>query len=139
MKIYTSYFAVANKLPPDMIKISIAGKAPDGWNGLKYRALAPRWTFFESWQQTKDNDYYIECYNEQVLSKLDPQSVLDKLKTAYLFMRNRNNNEEISYTADSDLCLMCYEKPDSFCHRHLVADWLNAAGIECEEYIIRKD
>ena len=138
MKIYTSYFAVANKLPPDMIKISIAGKTPDGWDGLKYSLLAPRWTFFKVWQQTKDNDYYIKCYNELVLSKLNPQSVLKELKMAYLSMQNRNN-EEISYTSDSDLCLMCYEKPDSFCHRHLVADWLNAAGIECEEYIIRKD
>ena len=26
---------------------------------------------------------------------------------------------------DIDIALVCYEKPGDFCHRHLVADWLN--------------
>ena len=33
-----------------------------------------------------------------------------------------------------DIALVCYEKPGDFCHRHLVADWLNEAGYQCEEY-----
>ena len=24
-----------------------------------------------------------------------------------------------------DIALCCFEKPDDFCHRHLLADWLN--------------
>ena len=32
------------------------------------------------------------------------------------------------------IALVCYEKPSEFCHRHLVSDWLNAAGFECEEF-----
>ena len=32
------------------------------------------------------------------------------------------------------IALICYEKPTDFCHRHLVADWLNKNGIECEEW-----
>ena len=27
--------------------------------------------------------------------------------------------------ADKDIALCCYEKPTDFCHRHLVAEWLN--------------
>ena len=38
---------------------------------------------------------------------------------------------------DIDIALLCYEKPDDFCHRHLVADWLNKNGYKCEEYVIR--
>ena len=33
-----------------------------------------------------------------------------------------------------EICLICYEKPSDFCHRHLVADWLNKNGFECKEY-----
>ena len=145
MKIYTSYFGVAKKLPPDIIKISIAGRSPDGWKDLEFKELAPKWSFFKVWQQTKDNDYYIKCYYEQVLSRLDPHGIEKELKLAYFSIsyldeRNRLNRrvhslEQTQYTPNSDVCLMCYEKPDAFCHRHLVADWLNAAGIECKEYI----
>lgn len=34
---------------------------------------------------------------------------------------------------DYHIALLCYEKPDDFCHRHLVADWLRKNGYECEE------
>ena len=34
---------------------------------------------------------------------------------------------------DIDFALVCYEKPSDFCHRHLVADWLNKNGYDCEE------
>lgn len=33
-----------------------------------------------------------------------------------------------------DICLVCYEKPCDFCHRHLVADWLNEHGFKCKEW-----
>lgn len=28
-----------------------------------------------------------------------------------------------------NIVLLCYEKPEDFCHRHLVADWLNSSKI----------
>lgn len=34
-----------------------------------------------------------------------------------------------------DVALVCYERPQDFCHRHIVADWLRSNGIECNEYI----
>lgn len=34
----------------------------------------------------------------------------------------------------SDIALICYEKSEDFCHRHLVVDWLNNNNIKCEEY-----
>ena len=30
--------------------------------------------------------------------------------------------------------LLCYEKPDDFCHRHLVSKWFNEHGYKCEEW-----
>lgn len=33
-----------------------------------------------------------------------------------------------------DICLICYEKPNDFCHRHLVADWFRENGYEAVEF-----
>ena len=33
-----------------------------------------------------------------------------------------------------DIALVCYEKPNDFCHRHLVGKWLRENGIECREW-----
>jgi uncharacterized protein (DUF488 family) len=35
---------------------------------------------------------------------------------------------------DYHIVLLCYEKPDSFCHRHLVAKWFNENGFPIEEW-----
>ena len=35
---------------------------------------------------------------------------------------------------ENDIALICYEKPSDFCHRHLVAEWLNQNGFKCEEW-----
>lgn len=35
---------------------------------------------------------------------------------------------------DKEPCLICYEKPGEFCHRHLVAAWIRNAGFEVREW-----
>ena len=30
--------------------------------------------------------------------------------------------------------LLCYESPEKFCHRHLVAEWLTNSGIKVKEF-----
>ena len=35
---------------------------------------------------------------------------------------------------ESDICLVCYEKPCDFCHRHIVSDWLNKNDFQCKEW-----
>ena len=119
----TSYFAKLKRLPSNVVPISICGKAPDWYNGLQYKKLAPKYDFFMKWKQTHDNDYYIKCFDEQVLSKLNANTVVMELK--HLCGKSMYD--------DVDICLICYEKPSDFCHRHLVADWLIKNGFECEE------
>ena len=36
--------------------------------------------------------------------------------------------------AERDIALVCYEKPEEFCHRHLVADWLRKYGHDIKEW-----
>ena len=76
------------------------------------------------WKETHDNDYYIKCFKEQVLNRLNFIDVHDELYALADTMGK----------ARYDICLICYEKPSDFCHRHLVADWLNQHLIACEEY-----
>ena len=121
--IYTTYFAKLKSLPGNIIPIAICGKAPAGYHGPSYRALAPKYDFFMQWKSTGDNEYYIKCYNEQVLATLNPVRVVTDLYY------------QIGKTPHScDIALVCYEKPTDFCHRHLVAEWLRSNGYACEEY-----
>ena len=120
MKIYTSYYAKCRMIPHTITRISIAGKAPAGYRGIEYKVLAPKKEFFMKWKENHDNNYYIKCFNEQVLSHLNPVEVYNRL-------------EELS--CGQDIVLICYEKSGDFCHRYLVADWLSKnLGIEVKEW-----
>ena len=115
--IYTSYFAKLKSLPDNIVPISICAKAPDWYKGLQYKKLAPKYDFFMKWKENHDNDYYIEHFQKEVL---------DYIKSKM--------NAPVWVNKDWHIALICYEKPSDFCHRHLVADWLNKNGIECKEY-----
>ena len=117
--IYTSYLSNVKNLPKDVVPIAICGGQITGWKYPRYSKLAPKWKFFSEWKKTHDNDYYIEHFNAEVLSVLNQRQVVEDL------MRLSENK---------DVALICYERPEAFCHRHLVADWLRKAGYEVEEY-----
>lgn len=79
------------------------------YKGNSYPELAPKLSFWKKMVQKykkiseeENNKYYIKEYWEQILSKLDPQEVYDKL---------------------DHTTLLCYENNDEFCHRHIVAEW----------------
>lgn len=119
MYICTTYFANLGKLPADTVPISICGKAPDWYKGLQYKKLAPKWEFFQQWKRTHDNEYYIDHYWEEVLKPLNAQQIVKEL---------------IELAKCPHIALVCYEKPTDFCHRHLVAGWLEHNGISCREF-----
>lgn len=118
--IYTSYFANVKNLPDDLYPIAICGRSPEGWNGPEYKRLAPKWEFFKVWKETHDNDYYIREFGEKVTGKLNADSIVAELMQLC--------------PEGKEPCLICYEKPGDFCHRHLVADWLKDAGYEVTEF-----
>lgn len=121
--IYTSYFAQLRNMPENIIPISICLKAPNWYKGIEYKKLAPKYSFFNQWKITHDNKYYVDQFKEQVLDKLCAKSVLHEIAKML--------PPEIE---KCDIALICYEKPDQFCHRHLVADWLNVNGYKCDEW-----
>lgn len=117
--IYTTYFAKLRSLPETITPVAICGKEPEWYTGLCYKKLAPKWDFFVKWKETRDNHYYVRCFHEQVLSKLNVAQVLSDLHRM---------------AGDGDIALVCYEKPEDFCHRHLVANWFRENGVQIKEY-----
>ena len=107
----TSYYAL-NADHKDAVAIS--AKVPDFYKGKCYKKLAPSWSIFNEWKKSGNTERYIERFYKEILGPLDPKKVFDDL--------------------GDNAILLCYEKPGIFCHRHIVADWLNMLlGLEITE------
>ena len=121
--IYTSYFANVRRLSPEIVPVSIALYSPGWFSGLRYRKLAPTDYILREWKSNPDVERYIRLYQSDVLARLSPYSVVCDLMVM---------------SEGKDVALLCYEKPDTFCHRHLVADWLKRNGYKCAELYFTK-
>lgn len=120
MKIYTTYFAHLKKIDANIVPISIARYNPKGYIGKTYSYLSPTASILFDFKQDSDEKRYKERYYTDILNRLKLDRVLNDL--------NIIGNGK-------DIALVCYEKSESFCHRHIVAEWLNNNGIECEELV----
>ena len=111
--IKTSYYA--NKdlrhLKGKMKLMGISQSAPRWYRGESFKLLAPPWELVK----LKDEERYAQIYRSEILAKLDAWKV-----AAYL-----------------DNCvLLCWEKPEEFCHRRLVAEWLERfTGQKVPEFV----
>ena len=119
MKIYTSYFGNYQNFG-DKKPVSIALYSPTNFKGIRYIALAPTKEILEF---KNNEDGYTKLFKKK-LYKMTASSVYAQLK---LFSENK------------DVVLLCYEKPPQFCHRHLVAEWLEKElNIEVKELTYKK-
>ena len=102
----TSYFA---KYRGDN-GISIYAIPPIWYLGKDYRKLAPKNSTLLAYRRGEITEQeYIELYYEQVLNKLDPREVYN----------------DLIKLCGEDAVLLCWCGDDKFCHRHIVAEWLN--------------
>jgi len=92
--------------------ISISGDRgiSAGFEGKCIPKLAPKRGFWEIWHnnigkisEEENTRYYIEEYYKQVLSKVNIKELLKDEK---------------------DPILLCYEKGQDFCHRHVLAEFI---------------
>lgn len=121
MKIYTSYFANGKKLgKAGITMIGIALYPPKWFYGVSLKTVSPTYSILH-----EDNrERYIERFKKEVLSRVDPKEFLERVK---------------QYSNGKDVALCCFEKPGDFCHRHLVADWLNEKlGLDVQEFGVKK-
>lgn len=133
--IYTTYFPQLKHLPENIFPISICAKPPAWYKGAEYKQLAPKYGFFMRWKETHDNDYYINHFNSEVLDTLIVSDVLNELNFRLSQHIKDKLNVPIQESSDWHIALVCFEKPEDFCHRHLVAKWLQDNGIKCSEWV----
>ena len=107
--------------------VCIAGYAPKFFYELDgarfYSDLAPKREWWMEWHDKFSYDpecaesvsWYSKKYIDTVLYNLNPIRVIEEL--------------------GDNAVMLCYETPDKFCHRHLVARWLkmNIPHIQVEE------
>lgn len=132
--IYTSYFAQIKNFPKNIIPIAICGGLPQWYSGLWYKKPAPKYKFFMEWKQNQDNNFYIEHYNKEVLDGLDKIRVLNEIHLLIPENIRAQMDAPVWRSNNIHVALICYEKPEDFCHRHLFAEWLRREGVKIEEW-----
>ena len=118
MEIFTGSYDACKK--GNLISISGDLGKRASFTGKSIKEFAPKRKFWDVWHNNigkiseEDNTrYYIEEYYKQVLSKID---VMELLKY------------------EQKPVLLCYEKSSEFCHRHVLAEYINIVyGIEVKE------
>ena len=126
--IYTSYFAKIRNFPNNIIPISIARFQPK-WldkNIIICNELAPSIKCLTDYKETNNQGKYIKNYTEDILSKYKSEDII-KLLESKTKIKDVVNNPNIH------IALCCYEKPTDFCHRHLLADFLEKENIMVKE------
>jgi hypothetical protein len=116
----TSYYFSNRIRSPGLNLVAVSNTYPRHLPWLKdartYKKLCPGWSLVKNYKKRLiSRNHYIEIYQEQVLDKLDPETVFRDLR--------------------EDAVLLCWEKPGScFCHRHLISGWLSDhLGIKINE------
>ena len=116
--IYTGYFAkLKTYIEAGLTPISISRWPPNWFEGEKCSALAPPVELLKGYKTGKINE---EQYKQIYLSDLDRTDIRTVL----------------DYIAKGrDIVLCCYEKPDAFCHRHVLAEYVtDKYNIPISEY-----
>lgn len=119
MKLYTSYFGQLRNLSKrGIIPVSVARYNPKFFKGYAMYEVAP----YGPMLKMEEGEY----------------------RRAYASILRRNDANKIYQLIQrigkgSDVALLCYEKPGEFCHRRLLAEWLEKSlGIEVPEFVVEE-
>ena len=86
---------------------------------FEYKALAPNFRLLDNFKKKKTSEEKFIIEYKDMLSGLNPNNVLEHIN---------------SLTGDIEPVLMCNCAKTKFCHRHLVAEWLESnTGIIIKE------
>jgi len=111
--LYTSYFAKVRSFSPDTPVYSISVSTPFVLKSLP--CVVPSWDLVKRYKdgEIDENEYTME----------------------YVAMLDNNEADILRYILElpDGAVLCCYEAPGKFCHRHVLAAWLEEHNIKCEE------
>ena len=98
-----------------MFRVSISRTAPSNSYDLQLIKLAPTAELLQKYKSNSiTNEEYTSVYHNQLL-RLENSGYIAK------FVKALSTLQELK----GDVVLLCYEKKGDFCHRHLLAEYLN--------------
>ena len=113
LEIYTSYYAGFFNCDHDFkdaVPISIAQFAPRYYgNIIEYKDLAPSADILREYKEKGNIEVYLRRYYSEILNSLDRRKVI---------------NDLLNISEGKRIVLLCYEKPEDFCHRHESLSWI---------------
>jgi hypothetical protein len=110
--IYTGYYGGLSHIVGDITKVQVSNSAPVPVD-IRFEKAIPDWAFIV--KPYKDGLITKEEYEERYTLQLDK------------FRENILGVTEYFNSTGKDYILLCYEKPGDFCHRHILADYINKA------------
>lgn len=128
--IYTSYFAKLKDLPENFHPLAICLSPPKWYRGPIYQSLAPNWDILNEYKQSslsqeEKETIYRKRYQEEILNNLPNTPTL-------LYTMERLTGGSAT-SEDEHIVLLCYERPNDFCHRHESAKELTKRGVPVRE------
>ena len=136
----TSYYANLKNIDQQhFAPVAISGDEGKlvGFVGKARRDLSP-YTFFRKWKEKEVEiqkgfeDKIISKEEYQKLKKANEDSYIEKF---YQKVLKPLNSKAVYEDLGKNAVLLCFEKPTEFCHRFLVAGWLELSlGVEIDEY-----
>ncbi len=108
------------------VSISGDGGLNVGYTGPSYKKLAPRLFTYQEYSEQLEKLKKIKDYFEYIKFR---RQIEDKYMDSYYETRLKNLNvdelfEILISKFGNDIILLCYEDVDLFCHRRVIADWI---------------
>lgn len=108
MNIFTCSFSKAKSLDSSRFcVVSIARRAPRGFNGVTCRSFAPSSELLDDYHHGLSVNDYVRRYRQEIGVLFDIHHIFETLAV---------------YCHGRDMVLCCYEGDGKFCHRHLLSD-----------------
>ena len=106
--IYTTNYTKASRLTEKYyLKVSISLYRPRDFKGMQIQSFAPTKELLEDYKNGLSAEQYEIRYREQI----------NKLTDIYSFFQIMAKQAK-----GRNILLLCYEKKNAFCHRHILSD-----------------
>ncbi len=113
MKIFTSYYGSKTLDRNRHFLVQISNSAPKGFEtDIKWEEVVPDWNTLV--KPSKDGEITEFTYRARYNRQLQVSAFTIILAFESIAKQ----------AAGKDIVLLCYEKPDDFCHRHILAEWI---------------
>jgi len=115
-----------NSKKGNLVSISGDGGALANFNGVSYKKLAPRLFTYTSYKEGYDEFKSINNLEEykRLRRKIEDEYILSYYETRLKGLDVRKLLLELENRFGRDIILLCYEDIEEFCHRRLLADYI---------------